>query len=353
MCDLGYLTPKWRPTAKRVRDLRPAEIESWMNETFPDAGDSNPQRWNVYARSLIKLVEWLHYEVKDAHGLPAMSKEDVKAMRDFLRHRTVEMPRQPKLSREFLERYERFLSWLREEDPYLYAFAAWGYYSCMRYDEMRRMDAGLVTGSVLQGADGVMTVDGKHDRGKKAVRELPPIRTIQDHLAWWMSWRKEHGVTSEVLFPRDESGIGWNKLSTTYNRRLRRWAKKSGLFTGDCTWRGDEPTGELEWFRSHIVGRHAGATSYAHDEASLVDVQRLTGHKKIEILQRRYINVDAASAAERLDSRRAESHNGHGHVEDQVEEHVVVEKPTSSILASMSVEDKRSLLKELLAELMT
>lgn len=316
MVDLSYLTRGGKPKpGSRIRDLKVSELIDWMKSHYPDEGYSDPFGWKYHGTACIKLAEFLYFEVKDRKGRRAFSKKDVDLIKSEIKIRAGEEKERshvPTLTEDFIDRLERFLEWMKGEDPFIYAFAAWSYYTTMRYDEVRRMDVGLESGSSTLRYDGVLMVDGKRDRGKKRVREVPVGEAAQGVLDWWLAYREEHGIDCEALFPAEQRLERRGKYSNTLNRRLRLLAKASGLFKGDCDKKGDKPTGELELFRSHVLGRHAGATALAHGGAELHDIKRQTGHKDLRILDERYINVDSKSVSRRLDAVRRNGNGGGG-----------------------------------------
>lgn len=323
MGDLGYIGRGSKP----VRDVTPQELIGWIVKKFPDGGWNEPTRWNFYVWGIHKLSEFLHYELKDRKGRPVFSAKDLYDIKEGVRLRPVDKDEPPTLSKDFIQRYEKFLTWLKSENPYLYAVGMWSFLSCMRFDEVARMDGGLKTGSAIRQADGTLEVEGKRDRGRRVKRDVPVGKDADAHLKWWMGFRRRKGLDAEALFVTSRTHTRWT-TSVVYNRQLRRYANQSGLFKGSCDYKGDAATGELELIKSHWMGRHAGATALGYGGADIILIKRQTGHKRIDILDGRYLNLDAAEVAKSLDKHRGG--NGNGGSSDQV--------------------DKDSLAKEILAD---
>lgn len=342
--DLGFLSDGARP----LRDLRPRFLVDYIGRRFPDGGYEDRNNWNNHARALRTLAVYLHHEVRGSKGRPAWSARDVERFMSSVKVRTERRTRPPTLSEEFLRRWENFLEYVRDLDPCNYAFAAWSYHTCMRYDEVRRMDVGLRTGSAILQADGTLEVDGKRNKGEPAPRTVPVRAEAREVMSWWMDYRERAGLTATALFPAGQTGTRRSVSSSTYNRRLRLLARDSGLFDGTCNDRGDRPTGELRLIRSHTMGRHAGATALGHSEAALIDIQRQTGHRDPKILDR-YINVDAGSVSERLQAHRS-AWKGEGFPYDQ-DRDVDGLALVNGVLAGLSLEDKKAVLRDLVSEL--
>lgn len=344
MTELSYIGRG----SKAIRDLTPEELIVWINREFPDGGWDKPTTWNFYVWGIHKLADFLRYEVKTKRGRPVFSKDDHKLIKEEIMLRPVDKDEPPKLSKDFINRYEKFLDWMKGENPHVYAFARWSYLTCMRFSEVAKMDAGLMTGSGIKQADGTLKVEGKRDRGRKAIREVPIGMTAKAHLKWWMGYRKRNHIEHEALFVTARHLIRWVD-PTGYNRSLRRLAKRSGMFKGTIDPKtGDHPTGELKLIKSHWMGRHAGATSLGYAGADLKLIKRQTGHKRIDILDGRYINIDSKDVAEQLDSFR----NSHGSTSDQVEPGSLKDMIMTAI-RELSPEEKKALGMEILKEVMS
>lgn len=307
--DLGYIGKG----AKSLRDIRPKELADWMEKEFPDGGWDNPTTWNYYVWGVYKLSEYIFYEITDWRGNPVWAKDDLKWIKEEVALRPLDNEEPPKLSKDFIRRYEEFMEWMKRENPFVYAFARWSYLTTMRFDEVARMNVGLKTGSAIQKPDGTLEVAGKRDRGKRVPRPVPVGNIAKDHLKWWMRFRKSHDIDAEPLFVTTRGHGRWRD-SANYNRQLRRLARKSRMFKGTCDDKGDHPTDELVLIRSHWMGRHAGATALGYKKADIMLIKRQTGHKRIDILDGRYLNLDPKEVAIQLDEYR----NGNGSSPDRV-----------------------------------
>lgn len=340
MNELGYIGKG----AKPLRKLSPKELIKWMNKEFPDGGWDRPSRWNYYIWGVYKLSEYLRYEVMDWRGKPVWNKDDLKFLKEELALRPLDEDEPPKLSKDFIKRLEQFLDWTKKKNPFVYSFAFWSYLSTMRFDEIARMDAGLMTGSAIKMPDGTLKVEGKRDRGKRVVRDVPVGELAKAHLKWWMGWRKRNGIDGQSLFVTTRTHGRWND-SANYNRQLRLLAKRSKLFKGTCDSKGDHPTKELILIRSHWMGRHAGATALGYRGGDLKLIKRQTGHKRIDILDGRYINIDAKEVAKQLDDCR----NGNRLSPEQFDEDIDYEKNAEALLSNPKL--RAALLKKIMEDL--
>ena len=339
--DLKYLGKG----ARSIREMRPKELCRYMARKFPDGGFRKRNAWNTYARAFKTLGAFLHYEAQGRHGQPAWTAQDLKVLRDCVKIKADRRSSPPSLSEDLIRRWEKLLEIIKVKEPETYAFAAWSYHTCMRYDEVRRMDLGFETGSAIVLPDGTLEVDGKRSKGEEAKRKVPLQDEARQVLKWWTRYRKKHGIESVSLFPAGGRWGHWERRSvssTTYNRRLRVLARDSGLFRGSCNDKGDRATGELKLLKSHTIGRHAGATVLAHSGGTLIDIQRQTGHRSAKILDG-YINVDPKSVAKRLEKVRS-IWKGDEDPDDQVD--VDYDRVAEDLLSDPKV--RAALLKKLL-----
>ena len=348
--DLGFMGNG----SRKIREITPQDVLAYLVKRWPDLGYEDPNNWNNSARAFKTFGAFLHFEAKGLKGQPAWTLEDLAALQKEVRLRSERKRDPPELSEDLITRWEQLLEIIKKEDPYIYGMAAWSYYTCMRYDEVRRMNQDLETGSAITQVDGSIEVDGKRNKGDKAFRKVPIRSEAKNVLTWWTKYRKANGITSEALFPAGQTGERRSVSSSTYNRRLRLLARASNLFKGTCNDKGDNPTGELRLLKSHTIGRHAGATVLAHGKASEKDIQRQTGHKDRKILDR-YINIDSASVSRRLqESRTAWKKNGNDSSSDQVEvEAGSLKDMIMTAIRELSPEDKKALGMEILKEVMS
>lgn len=343
--DLGFLGKG----SKSFQSMRPKVLCGYMKMRFPDGGFKKRNAWNTYARALKTLGAYLHFEARGRHNEPIWSAQDLEVLRDCVKIKADRRSTPPSLSEDLIRRWETLLDYIKVKEPETYAFAAWSYHTCMRYDEVRKMDLGFETGSAILLPDGNLEVDGKRSKGEEAKRKVPLQDEAREVLKWWKRYRKKNGIECVALFPAGGRWSHWERRSvhsTTYNRRLRLMARDSGLFRGTCNDKGDKATGELKLLKSHTIGRHAGATVLAHGGGSLIDIQRQTGHRSAKILDG-YINVDPKSVAKRLGGART-AWRGEGVSADQVEEEVNYDQVAEELLANPKV--RAALLKKLLGD---
>lgn len=343
--DLGYLDED-EQISKRIRDLTPEELVDWMEETFSELGDGEESKWNYYAKGIIKLSQYLYHEARD-HGKRVFSKKDLELVQEKVFIQSSTSTGDTTLTLEFMKRYEEeFLPWLKDRSQHMWAFAAFSFHTAFRYSEVRGMDLGLKSGSVIRQHDGTVVVEGKRVAGSKRfdrVGLLPPAEQV---LKEWAGMRrgilgKDHEHDTKALFITQQEKGRWGRNPGNYNQRLRFLARESGFFEGTCDDRGSHPTGELVLIRSHVAGRKLAVTRNVSHGVSSEDGMDFSRHKTFRIYKERYALTDPADVAERI-YQQITGVNG----SDET-----VEEKAEVLSEAMDDEMKRALLKALMKDL--
>lgn len=352
MTDMGYLG-----SGRNLRNITARQVIDFMMDRWPDLGASDPNVYNKETAAVRKLAEFVHFEVRDRRGEPVLSLEDVDAIKRGLPKAQVE-PRGVELTEDFLARLQlEFFPWLRENEPEVYAITAWMFYTEMRFNEARNvhvyMDS-LDRGSAVRvNASGLpdpagdhLQVERKRKAGRRVVQKLAPLPPLWPMLDWWLDVREDRarrGVGTLFISTRGEQWGSSNSLT----RALKKAGKRSGLFSGSCNYHGDNATGEISLLKTHTVGRKAGITFDVHAGASEVDAMKRSGHTDPKVFHRHYPKVDPASSTRRiaaLHERYWMKRNGSvPDLVNDVDDRTLV----NGVLADMSLEDRKAVLRDL------
>lgn len=331
------------------REIRPEQLTSYFDKAFPKGPRGQENKWSGEAVALRKLAEWLHFDA-GWRGNPVFSKAELKQIRMDIYQVSIPKPKKAKLTEEFLDRYEfKFLPWLRDTKPFLWAPAAFMFFTGLRIHEVAGIDVGLQTGSMILLDNGNVNVRGKGTHGEIRDDELPLTDRAELHLKEWARVRKKLHVDGPVLFSNTRGGR--LQVEGAFNRALRLAAKRSNLFTGDVDYNGNHATGELKILHAHSIGRAAFITRMTHDNINPLKGMKLSRHRKIEVYQG-YDRSEAEAAVKDVNEAARLRLNGNGTSSDQ-EETGSLKDMIISAIRDLPPEEKKDLGRALLQELMT
>lgn len=342
MRDLGWLGPK-DEVLRDYRDLTPDVLVGYFDMRWPDGVEGNESTWNHYAKGLKKLGEFLHFKAS-YRGRSIFSEEDLR----FVNRNIYTVGETPKddlvLTDDFLNRYEtKFLPWLKERDPRTWSVSAFLFYTAFRIHEAAGMRMGLKEGTVIKKADGSLDVYGKKKKGHVSRDNVTLLPEAEEVLEEWLRMRKDLGVDSPFVFVNSRDGPV--PLQGSFNRLLRMRAYESGVFKGTVSTEhgrnGLDPTGELRMIRSHVVGRKAAITINISKGVGDVDGMNFSRHKSFKVYKDHYFKGDSAGVASRIHEAR----NG----KDGTAPHSP-EETAMALLGDMTVDEKKALLRALIAE---
>jgi len=333
---LGALGPN-EEVLIRAREFTPDLLISYFDKAFPNGPRGNEVKWTAMASSIRKLAEYLHFQYK-WRGRPVFSKKDLKQVRDEV-YRVSAPKKKVVLSDELLDRYElQFLPWMKENNPVLWGPAKFMLLTGLRIHEVAGINVGLKTGTMIRLRDGDVEVTGKGKNGQKSCDIITLTEEAEQHLKEWSTIRENLDIDQPALFP---STTGRRIPLGYFNRQLKKAAKSSGLFEGDCDINGNYATGELPLLHAHNIGRAAFITNMTRDNINPIEGKELSRHKSLEVYAG-YSRTDTRSAARRVSLARKTRKNETNVLEDDYNDIVdmILEDPKlKKILLSRLLKD--------------
>ena len=321
-----------------VRGIRPEDLAGAIDALFPEGAKlevARVHKW--YVEACILLGRYLVYDLRDKHGKPVWSLEDLK---EFNRLAPTRHLVKKKLRVIDPARFDLFLAWVHLLKPELWA-AMWA----MRHIGFR---FGGMRGAARELSLPYPRSTFKIENGTWTITEkvYPRSFDVPAHVATFLKeWGAELGKLhpgAEWLFPSSR-GTQWAESDSSFNKAMRlhwrAWLEATSQVVSED---------EVAMVHAHMC-RHICATHLAIESVPPAIIKEYMGHRDLRTTQD-YIDIVSSKQVSEIDAAHSQLN---GHVEDRVEQHGSDKLSViRGLLAGLSPEDRKAFALKVLTEAM-